>query len=89
MTGIYKKRDVKFIFLREGLVQSIIADTYTFCMVIGLVGIGVFLDSIIIQIIGAFMFMAASLLKSKLVDKRIAYSFDEARAIIDETEAAE
>lgn len=76
------------LLIREGWVQSWLRDASTFALFIALIGIGVLLQSVALQWVGAligFMHIAGS---ARRLYKANSYTIPEARAKLDELEAS-
>lgn len=59
-----ENKEVRVIILHEHWVESLISDSYTFLCLLALLGFGVWVDSIVVQCIGAIM--AAAFLFAKM-----------------------
>lgn len=74
----------KIIILHETVWQSWLRDASTFALFLGLIGIGVLLQSVALQWVGAIIAFIS--IGARPLSKRL--SFDAARKYIDELEAA-
>ena len=77
----------KIVILRETLLQSIIIDIFTLLTTVGMVGIGVWLESTALQWVGAIMSMIAAFgMVQAIVSNSYKYTINDARKKLDEME---
>lgn len=79
------KEKVKIIIIEESLWKSFLKDTYTFIVLGLVVSAGVYMDSLLLQIIGGLAWLFFIMGNSGIDDKKC-YSYDEARQRIDDLE---
>lgn len=84
MESSTSKAKPQVIILHETVLQSWLRDASTFALFVGLIGIGILLQSVAMQWIGAIIGMFC--LATIKISKRL--SFDGARKYIDEVEAS-
>lgn len=75
------------ILIRESLTTSVLRDAITFCMTLGLIGIGIWADSSAMQWVGALMTFMAFYARVSGLRAASTYSIPEARTRLDELEA--
>lgn len=88
--NVDKRRKPTIILVHESTLSSIVKDAISYTTIAGLIGTGVYFDSTVMQIVGAGMALVmwlGSVGRNK--DKYITecYTFDEARAAIDQLES--
>lgn len=76
------------ILIRESAKESWVRDLSTFASLVGLIGIGVWLDSSAMQWIGAILGFLSILSRASDLRKRSTMTIEQARAKLDEMEAA-
>ncbi len=79
----------KIIVIKEPLFQSIARDTYSFTTLLAMVGIGIWLNSGVLQFIGGVTFIWFSYVKAINLRGKFSCTIDEARAKLDEWERGE
>lgn len=57
-------KELKIIVVRETVWESIMSDAITFAMVVGIIGVGVYLNSAAMQWAGFLMLVLAALLRA-------------------------
>lgn len=74
----------EIIIIRETWRESLLSDAGTFCLFVGLIGIGWLLDSSAMQLVGAFVGFVTILTTAKKLGQRMTVA--EARRKLDEIE---
>lgn len=78
----------KVVLIRESLFQSVMSDIGTFCMVCGIIGLGVFLESPAMQWVGFVFALLVTLSAAyRKQNKSVAYGYDDAIKKINELKA--
>jgi hypothetical protein len=79
------KPETEIIILHETVLQSYLVDSSTFLLFVALIGVGVYLDSTVLQFIGGLMGIATICARHSRHNRM---TIDEARKRLDELEAA-
>ncbi len=79
----------EIIIIKQPMLQSIISDAVTFAMGLALLGVGIAAGSSAMQWVGAISFFLCVLARGKRILKDNRFTIPQARARLDELEAAQ